>query len=288
MIRYLWAILGGALLLVVPAGATTTTYQFDFAACGEVGNPGCTSNVSAYSVSSSGVTATATAYFLEGTNNTFNGNAAFQTGQVGAYSNAGLGICETQSGGNCGVPYHQMDNYNNPGGNSAPADFEFMLIQFSAAVNLSSIQLGNWGVASGSANPFYATYLVSSSANAISLAGTTYSQLTSGTDGFSAAMTTSCTSGVTLEDGSNGNGGSTTSNCAVNGNAVDNLSGTNVTYLLIGASTTQNLNEDFFKIQDLNANHGGPSPTPEPATFALFGIALIGFGMFGRKRKTGN
>src|SRR5262249_39448716 len=157
----------------------------------------------------------------------------------------------------------------------------FMLIQFSAAVNLSSIQLGNWGVASGSTNPFYATYLVSSSTSAISLAGTTYSQLTSGTDGFSAAMTNSCTSGVTLENGTNGAGGSTMSNCAFNGNAVDSLSGSGVTYLLIGASTTQSLNEDFFKIQDVNANFAsgggqGPAPTPEPATFALFGFALIG------------
>jgi len=291
MNRFVWAVLGGALLLVLPVGATTTTYQFDFAACGDAGNPSCTSNVSAYAVSSSGVTATATAYFLEGNSNAFNSGAAFQTGQVGAYSDAGLGICETQSGGNCGVPYHQIDNYNNPGGNSSPADFEFMLIQFSAAVNLSSIQLGNWGVASGNNDPFYATYLVSSSSNAISLAGTTYSQLTSGTDGFSAAVTTSCTSGVTLEDGSNGSGGSTTSNCAVNGNAVDNLNGTGVTYLLLGASTTQNVNEDFFKIQDINANHGtgggqGPAPTPEPATFALFGFALIGLGIFGRKSKT--
>lgn len=293
MNRFFAVVPGVLLLLVLPACATTTTYQFDFAACDDTGNPNCASNVSAYSVSSNGVTATATAYFLEGSGNSFNSGATFQTGQVGAYYDAGLGICETQSSGNCNVPYHQIDNYNNPGGSPSSADFEFMLIQFSAAVDLNSIQLGNWGVASGHNDPFYATYLVSSSANAVSLAGTTFSELTSGTDGFSTAMTTSCTSGVTLEDGSNGSGGSATSNCAVNGNAVETLNGTGVTYLLIGASTSQNVNEDFFKIQDLNANHGsgfgggqGPAPTPEPATFALFGFALIGLGIFGRKRKS--
>lgn len=286
MKKFFWAMaLGGAMLLTVPASADNTTYQFNFVDCGQSGNPSCSSNLSAYSVSSNGVTATATAFFLAGNGNAFNSSASLQTGEVGSYSDAGLGICESQSNGNCDVPYHQIDNNANPGDSGGNADFEFMLIQFSAAVNLNSIQLGNWGVASGNNDPFMATYLVSSDPNAISLAGTTWSQLTSGTDGFSAAMATTCSTGVTLEAGSNGDGGSTTSNCAVDGNGVETLNGTGVTYLLIGASTTQNLNEDFFKIQDINANHI-TSPTPEPATFALLGLALTGLGIYGRKRKT--
>lgn len=284
MSKSFWAaILGGALLAVVPAGATPTTYTFDFVDCGQSGNPSCTSDVGAYAVSSNGVTATATAFYTVGNSNgTFNSSATLATGEVGAYSGDGIGICEDQTGSNCDDPYHQIDNGDNPnatGTNDSQSqyDFEFMLIQFSAAVNLSSIQLGNFGVASGTADPFYATYLVSSDTSAISLAGTTFSSLTSGTDGFSSADQVSCTSGVTL-----GDGGSGTSNCAVNGNGVDNLSGTNVTYLLIGASTTQNLNEDFFKIQDIDASK---TATPEPSTYALLGLALTGLGLYGRKRK---
>jgi hypothetical protein len=285
------AILGGAMLAAIPASASTG--NFNFLNCSGTGNTQCSADLSAYgpvsSTNLSGITATATAYFVQGTSSGPTTADTIQAGVVGSYNGYGLGLCENTAqvnAGYCTSPTHQIDNAVNPdSGNNVntPVDYEFMLIQFSAAVNLSDVQLGNYGVNSGTADPFNATYFTSSAAvNSIStLTSMTYAQLTSGADGFSAAQSTTCTSGATLDQTVQS---LTTANCAVNGEAVDSVSGTNVTYLLIGASVSSNLGEDFFKIQDIDANK--PSATPEPATFGLLGLALTGLGVYGRKRKS--
>lgn len=282
-------ILGCAMFAAIPANASTS--NFDFLTCSGSGSTECSSNLSAYgpvtSTTGNGVKATATAYFVQGTSSGPTGGDTIQTGEVGAYSGAGLGICENQNGSNCSDPYHQIDNADNPssGNNgSTPVDYEFMLIQFSAAVNLTDIQLGNFGVASGTADPFDATYFTTTASSlTTAINSMTYSQLTSGTDGFTEAQTT-CTSGATLLETAQS---LTTSNCAVNGEGIDSLAGTNVTYLLIGASVSANLGEDFFKIQDIDGSIGsGQSPAPEPATFGLVGLALAGLGVYGSKRKS--
>ena len=286
------AIFGCAMLAAIPASATTS--NFDFLTCSGSGSTQCSASLSAYgpvtSTTGSGVTATATAYFIQGTSTGPTSTDHLQSGLVGSYNTAGLGVCENTAqvnAGYCSSPTHQMDNGVNPdSGNNGgtPNDYEFMLIQFSAAVNLSEIELGNFGVLSGNADPFAATYFTTT-ASSLATAPTsmTYSQLTSGTDGFTEAQAT-CTSGATLLASSQG---FSTSNCAVNGEAMESLSGTGVTYLLIGASVTSNLGEDFFKIQDIQANgNASVGPTPEPATFALFGLALTGLGVYGRKRKS--
>jgi hypothetical protein len=269
------AIFGFAMLAAIPASASTTTFNFTNCGTSTGGTNGsCSSDLSAYAVTPSGqsgtaITATATAYYTTNTTNADFNN----TGAVGAYSGAGLGICElpTQSntGQNCADPYHQIDNGSNPGSGQ---DYEFLLIQFSAAVNLSQITLGNFGVPSGdTSDPFIATfYTTSSSALTNALTTTSIGSIT-GTDGFSAAGQTTCTS-----------------NCADNDTGTnETLVATDVTYLLIGASIN-NAGQDYFKLQDITASAytTGQSPTPEPATFALFGLALTGLGVYGRKRKS--
>jgi hypothetical protein len=270
------AALGSAVILAVPAFATTTNYVFNFTACGTGNGAGaCNDNISAYASTSNGVTATAVGmYYSVGNGGSFNNGAStgvLNVGDLGAYSGAGLGACESTAA-NCNPPLHQIDNGTN--GISANDDFEFLLIKFSAAVDLSSIQLGNYG--NGNADPFKITYYTSTAAlNSLgSLAGTTLgsgnsfssnqSQSSQSTTGGS-----SCVSGSTL--------------------CVDNLSGaaTNgVTYLLIGASIGDN-GTDYFKIQDISASStsNNQSATPEPATFGMIGLALAGLGVYGRKRK---
>jgi len=280
------AILGSAMLAAVPASASNTT--FNFLNCGDAGNPSCSSSLSSYAVSNNGVTATAVAFYATGTSTGPGSGSDLTAASVGSYSGAGLGICENQTGDNCASPNHQIDNGANTtlsGGNGTGADdFEFMLIQFNAAVNLSDIVLGNYGDTNANSNPFTSTYFVSSSSLGLTametaLEGTTLSSLTG--EGFgSTGAQEGCTTGATTSTATNN------SSCAENATGVtENLTGSGVTYLLIGASDLSGAaGTDFFKIQDIDANK--ITATPEPATFGLLGLALTGLGVYGRKRKS--
>jgi hypothetical protein len=283
------AVFGGAILAVVPASATTSTFNFT----GGNGSDTYSSFPVNITVGTTSVTATATAYnFKQGTTQgqALGTATTLSTAQLGAYSGAGLGVCETGTTGAtgtnqaCGTPYHQINNGWNPGTGltgQAQQDYEFILIAFSgAAVNLQSVELGNFGVPSGTADPFAVTYFYTS-ANSLTtpLAGMTFGALMGGADGFTQGSTDcsgTCVPGVV-------NGASTT--------ATDALNVNDVTYLLIGASTASaNSGKDFFKIQDLNISGTQStttsSPTPEPATFGMIGLALAGLGIYGRKRKS--
>jgi PEP-CTERM motif len=274
------AAFASAMIVAVPAFATTTNYTFTTTGCSGSGNTACGDNISQYGpITSNGVTATAVGvyYSVGGTNSTgnaFTNTSNLQVGDLGAYSGAGLGACENQTGVDCTTPNHQINNGKNGGTN---VDFEFILFKFSSAVNLTSLQLGNFGGGgtSGTA-PFNITYYTSASTlSSLNLATTIGSSTFTTTDGFSTAQTES-----------------SQSSCGdTNGTCIDNLSGTaasDVTYLLIGASINDN-NQDYFKIQAINANNnisgGGASATPEPGTFGLIGLALTGLGVYGRKRK---
>ena len=267
--------LGSAMVVAIPAFATTTNYVFNYTGCGTGGGtPSCNDNISSYAATSNGVTATALGmYYGVGNGGSFSNGVltgVLKAGDIGAYSGAGLGACESTAA-NCNPPLHQIDNGNN--GISGNNDYEFLLIKFSAAVDLSSIQLGNYG--DGNSDPFKITYYTSTStAASLALAGTT---LGSG-NSFSAAQTQSSQSTT--------NG----SSCVLYSTlCVDNLSGaatSGVTYLLIGASIADN-GTDYFKIQDIRASttNNTQSATPEPATFGMIGLALAGLGVYGRKRK---
>jgi hypothetical protein len=269
------AILGCAMLSVVPANAGTTNYNFNFTS-------GTTnSDLNSYSNTSNAITATAVAFYVTGTSSGPGSTSKFTSGTVGEYNGAGMGICETQTGNNCSDPNHQIDNGTNlnlNNNNGSVDDFEFMLIQFSASVNLSDITLGNFGTTGSGSSPFNATFLTSNSSDTLSQMEAALGATTAGglanTNGFGGAQQTSCNN----------------SNCAVNDvGANDPLTGTGVTFLLIGASDASGAaGTDFFKVQDLAAYNAisGQSPTPEPATFGLLGLALTGLGVYGRKRKS--
>jgi hypothetical protein len=278
MKRYiLAAAVSSAMILAIPASATTSPYVFNTTGCSGTGSTACGDNISAYGPVSStgtstGVTATAVGVYYSASTAALPSqfdNSTLTAGQLGAYSGAGLGACENQIGYDCTSPNHQIDNGKNGG---TVNDYEFILIKFSSAVDLTSIQLGNFG--GGGADPFNITYYTSTStAASLALGGTT---LGSG-NSFSTAQTESSQSSC----------GST------NGTCIDNMTGAatnNVTYLLIGASISDN-GTDFFKIQDINANTTNgtvQSVSPEPATFGMIGLALAGLGVYSRKRKSSN
>jgi hypothetical protein len=214
------------------------------------------------------------------------GSADFKAGSTGYYAGNGMGVCETGAGlpnNDCASPNHQINNGTDvnltSGGQSGSTYYyEFILMQFvGASVNLQSMTLGNFGTNGSTTNPFGATYWTYTGSDTLTqmeaaLGGTTAGNL-GNISGFSGATSTTCTSG-----------------CSVNATGVtDALTGSNVTYLLFGASISSGAGSDFFKLQDLNiagvTTTNSVSPTPEPATFGLVGLALAGLGIYGRKRK---
>jgi len=291
------ALFGLALIAAVPAFANASVFNFTGSSSDTVG--GITATAYAFEATStaytgSGATLVATTYTnLYGPTSTGN-NAP----SVGVYSGDGLGVCEGSNQNNnsndCTQPNHQVNNGPNntlgaasPCASGNPCDFEFMLLQFSAAVNLSQLQLGNFGSTGTAADPFTATYWTSTSTASLSMIETALEATTvggvAGTDGFSAETPTSCATGQSqLGAGANGTNGTYNDGCALNTNGVDNLSGSGVKYLLIGASVAAGQpGQDAFKIQDLSVT----TATPEPATFGLIGLSLAGLGWYNRKRK---
>jgi hypothetical protein len=259
------AAFGSAMIVAVPAFANSTTYTFDFTA----GTGGSATNVTATAV---GV------YYSVGSSTAYTG-APLQTGYLGQYGGAGLGACEATSGVDCTDPNHQVNNGPNTSNSLGSNQYEFILIKFSSAVDLASIQLGNFG--GGSSDPFSLTYYTSSESTlATALAGTTigstvFSGTGAGDDGFSAAQSDTAHTGTC-----------TVGSLSSPTTCTDTTATDDVTYLLIGASINAD-NADYFKIQDINANsYHSSSPTPEPATFGLIGLALAGLGAYSRKRQS--
>lgn len=293
----LTATLGMALgLTALPAGATTS--GFDFTECtissNSFGNAqtetsGCgTASYSNTSGSfsqtigtgSNAITVTATAYTTgTGSGDKSASGTTLYSGTdatVGQYTGNGIGICSigdtnysTSDPDGCSSPSHQVDDQNS---------YEFVLLTFSTPVDLSTISLANYGGGPLSALGF--SYWVDpSSLLSIPPDATT---VLCGTDGAPA-----CPS-------SEGNGDNIGSSNGVNGSWITGFGANgqsslnDVTTLLVGADVNET--NDYFKIQGLGdvqayqGTHQGTT-TPEPATFGMLGLALVGFGLYRRKSK---
>lgn len=193
-----------------------------------------------------GLTVTATAFSTADLTHTL-----LQQAYVGEYSGNGIGICTVAEGGAaCVGAQHQVDN---------SGQFEFMLLTFSAQVNLSSITLHNTGGSTDMDMSYW------TSPTFMTLNGTNISTVGQKND--------LC-----------GGGGSQP---ACNPTAlVDPLStpgNTQVRSLLIAAAYTPGVTggdaiADFFKISSLIVT------TPEPASFVLIGSGLLIGAGIGRRR----
>ncbi len=267
----------GACLACGGASATTT---LNFTSGSPQGSGTDNNDLSSYSVTVGGLTATAYAFYATGTSTA--PSSHLMTGLVGEYNGAGMGVCQDLSGSDCNQPNHQIDNGVNGG---TVNDYEFVLIAFTngtnlTPVNLGQIQLGNYGTNGTTNDPFgISYYTTTSTASLASIESGLEAAGVGGDSTFTAGAAATCSTGVTALGAGGNNNGSYNDNCAVNGNGVETLTGSNVTYLLIGASTTGQ-GSDYFKIQDINANIA----TPEPASFAMIGLALLGLGLAGRRK----
>ncbi len=273
------------MLSVTPAGASTSTFQFSVynPISSTNGNSGYQNNFGnsltfgGGTNGASGGVANATVFAWDtGTFNSTNGTT-FQPGQIGdatgtgTYNNnnpnmpLGLTDCNQYEGANCGSPMHQVSN---------EYGYDFVLIEFGAAVNLNSITLSTYQGVSGDSQDF--TYVAGTGANpTINSNGTTsVSSLLAG------ATTVNCNTYF----------GSTNYNCTTGASntygSSQNFSGNDVTWLLIGAADPVGSSTDYFKISDLQISTYNAPSVPEPSTFGLIGLALVGLGIYGRKRKS--
>lgn len=278
--RIFLAAYGFAIVAAMPITATAS--GFDFTQCTDSGNnknyygvnqtensvcgsAGYSNINNAFSQTVAGIgTVTATAYTTTVEASSSAGTPLFSgtDAVVGQYTGYGLGVCSIGDTGystshpsnGCDAPTHQIDD---------SGSYEFILFSFSAPVDISNITLANFG--GGTLSDMGFSYWVNpTSFTAIPAHPTT---VLCGTGGAPACPSS--------EGSGNGIGV---------GSWTDSFNGTtglsDVTTLLIAAD----LNEtgDYFKVQGLG---GVTDPTPEPATFGMFGLALVGIGWCKRKRK---
>jgi hypothetical protein len=250
------ALFGLGLLAALPAGADTASFNFT------------TTNITGQSYGDvltisptggstiSGLTNVQVSAFSTSTIVGDSGSTPVSAAAVDEYSGAGLGVCGTNEGTGCTSPLHQVDNIDN--------GYEFVLFKFDTPVDLSTVTLYDY-----SGSDMDMSYWTSTSFPSFS----TLSALTSLSSQTNDLCNSNCSTGDTITDSLTTNGGT---------------SSAGVSYLLIAAAYNTGNNNDTFKIQGLTlvgTTSTTTSPTPEPATFGLIGLALAALGLLRRKHK---
>jgi hypothetical protein len=220
--------------------AQATTINFNVMSGGTNSAASAYGNVRTFS--SSGLNVTATAWSLP------TSSADFAAAQLGRATNYGLWACNTGEGINCSSPEHQIDNV---GG------MEFVLFQFSQAVDPSSISITTYSQAD-----LDVSYYLGNVASNLSLASVNLAELAG--LGF----------GGRINDDVNSYATSRTVSIVNNGG---------VNALLVGARISGDSKADYFKIQQLSVNT--VSDVPEPGTFLMTGAALFALGLVRRAKK---
>jgi len=237
----------GLLSLLLTAAASAATVSFDFTNGNSTG--GSDGNSKTYT---NGIfSVVATSFSLAGN---LSGN--FTTAQLDQYNTLGLGVCDQFE--SCSDPEHQVDNHG---------AFDFVLFKFYVSGVLTTVDPASIVI-----NPYGTydrdvTYYIGNSTTNLS---------TIGLAGLGGA----------------GFGGRNDNDSTVSGNSRSvSLGGGNGNELLFGARLSGNgadNNLDYFKIESLTINTVALSTvTPEPATFGLAGMALLGLGFIrNRTRKS--
>jgi hypothetical protein len=192
-------------------------------------------------------------YSVVATSFSLAGNLAgnFATAQLDQYNSLGLGVCDRFE--TCSNPEHQVDNH----GYDDFVLFKFYVSGVLTAVDPASIVINPYGTYDRDV-----TYYIGNSTTNLS---------TIGLAGLSGA----------------GFGGRNDDDSTVSGNSRSvSLGGGNGNELLFGARLSGNHADDHldcFKIESLTIS---TVATPEPATFGLAGIALLGLGLIRNRRKS--